>query len=123
MPTPSTEAVELDHMYAHPSPAICDAKLEQMKGNYNCHISIVLINLRTILPRVIVVGGFIVWNKFEPFLPTSQSLLHWWLELAPLLQLRFLDYDIHKEAHFRKVTISSQLPINTWSAPGVEPYF
>ena len=27
-------------------------------------------------------------------------------------KLRFLDYGIHKEARFRKVTISSQLPIN-----------
>ena len=45
------------------------------------------------------------------------------METAPLLQLSFLDYGIHKEARFRKVTISSQLPINAgWSAAHVEPY-
>ena len=44
--------------------------------------------------------------------------------MAPLLQLNFLDYGIHKEARFRKVTISSKLPINAgWSAAHVESYF
>ena len=44
--------------------------------------------------------------------------------MVPLLQLSFLDYGIYKEARFRKVTISSQLPINAgWSAAYVEPYF
>ena len=44
--------------------------------------------------------------------------------MAPLLQLSFLDYGIHKEARFLKVTISYQLPINAWwSAAHVEPYF
>ena len=39
-------------------------------------------------------------------------------------KLSFLDYGIHKEARFRKVKISSQLPINAgWSAAHVEPYF
>ena len=54
-----------------------------------------------------------IWNKVikeklwvygleqvEPFLLPSQSLLRWSLEMAPLLQLSFLDYGIHKEARF-----------------------
>ena len=49
---------------------------------------------------------------------------HWNLETAPLLQLSFLDYGIHKEARFRKVTVSTQPPINAgWSAAHVESYF
>ena len=63
-------------------------------------------------------------EQVEPFLPTSQSLLRWSLETAPLLQLSSLDFGIHNDARFRKVTISSQLPINAgWSAAHVEPYF
>ena len=49
-------------------------------------------------------------EQVEPFLPTSQSLHRWSLETAPLLQLSFSDYGILKEARFRKVTISTQLP-------------
>ena len=52
-------------------------------------------------------------EQIEPFLQTSQSLLRWSLETAPLLQSIFMDYGIHWEARFSKVTIplSSQLTL------------